>query len=220
MATGYAQKTLTKGTVKMEITDVASDDENMAMALEMMKGTETDLYFKDDKYVTKVNMMGGMVNMSTHISEEKNSFDMLMDAMGQKMWISSTLEETKNSPEAKQAENAKVEYDKADTKEILGYKCHKVTITIPDSEDMTVTGYVTEDIKTKANLIQGMQALQLNGFPMEFTVKNPMMSMTMKTTKVSDELDEAMLTLSTDGYKKMTMEEFQQSMGGMGGMGF
>jgi len=52
-------------------------------------------------------------------------------------------------------------------------------------------------------------------------MESPQMSMTMETKELSDKMDESSLTVDTGGYKKMTMEEFQKSMGGMGGgMGF
>ena len=66
-----AQKVIAKGTVKMEITKVTSDDPQMAMGLEMMKGSQTEVAFKDDQYLTSVDMMGGMVKMKIWWSKAK-----------------------------------------------------------------------------------------------------------------------------------------------------
>ncbi len=215
-----AQKTLEQGFIKMEITDVTSDDEQMAMMLQMMKGSQTEVHFKGDRYVTNMNMMGGMVTMKTYVDEDKKGFDMLMDAMGQKFWVASTLDEARGSEQAEVAKNAKVTYDKNDKKTILGYDAYKVSIELPNQEGMMITGYITEAIKTKANLMQGMEALKLNGYPLEFTVKNPQMTLTMTTKEIKDEVDMSKLELKTDGFTKMTMEEFTKQMGGMSGMGF
>jgi hypothetical protein len=216
----FSQKTIEKGFIKMEITKVGSDDPEMDMMLSAMKGTQTDVYFKDEQYITSMDMMGGMMKMKVQVDKTSNRMNMLMDMMGQKTWVESGLDE--RSEEQKQvAASSKITYDKKDTKEILGYKCYKVTVTNPEMEGTTVTGYVTEDIKTKANIIQGFQSLEFAGFTMEYTIANPQVTMTMTAVEVSDKVDDAMFMLDTKGYKKMTMEEFQKTMGGMGGnLGF
>ena len=218
--TVVAQKTLDAGYIKMEITDVASEDEQTNMMLQMMKGTQTEVFFKGDAYVTSMDMMGGMVKTQTFVNEKNKSFDMLMDAMGQKYWINSNLDEARNSENAKVAENAKVTYNKEDTKEILGYKAYRVDIELPGQEGLAITGYVSEEIKTKANLMQGMESLKLDGYPLEFTVNNPQMKLTMTTVEITDKVDESRLELKTDGFQKMTMEEFTQQMGAGMGLGF
>jgi hypothetical protein len=214
-----AQKVLEKGTVKMEITDVKAEDPQMAMGLEMMKGSQTELHFKADQHATYMNMMGGMVEMKVFVENAQNQMNMLFDMMGQKMWIESKLDESQTPQQKEIASKSKIEYNKDDTKEILGYKCYKMTVTNPEMEGTTLSGYVTEQIKTKANMIQGFQTLEFSGYPMEFTVGNPQFSMTMTAVDVKETVDEAKLKYDTKGYKKMTMEEFQKSMGGMG-MGF
>ena len=141
---------------------------------------------------------------------------MLMDAMGNKSWIESKLDESQDAKQKEIAKLTKIEYDKNDTKEILGYKCYKMTITNPEMEGITVTGYLTEDIKTKANIIQGFQSVELPGYAMEFTAGNPKFTMTMTAVDLKDTVDDSKFTLDTKGYKKITMEEFKKSMGGFG----
>jgi len=215
-----AQKTMDKGYVKMEITEATSDDPQMAMGLEMMKGSTTEIFFTDGKYLTKMNMMGGMVTMANHVDTKTEQMNMLFDAMGNKMWIESSLEEAKKNKPTQDMGDFKVDYDKSQTKEILGYKAYKATITIPNDQNMKVEGWVTEEIKTDANIIQGMEDLKLAGFPLEFSIVNPQMKMTFAATDIKDTVEDSVFEIKTDGYKKMTMEEFTQQMGGMGGMGF
>jgi len=215
-----AQKTIDSGYIKMEITEVASDDEQTNMMLQMMKGTQTEVFFKGYAYVTSMDMMGGMVKTQTYVNEQSKSFDMLMDAMGQKYWINSDLDEARNSENSKVAENAKVTYDKDDTKKILGYNAYRVNIELPGQEGLAITGYVSEEIKTKANLMQGMESLKLNGYPLEFTVNNPQMKMTMTTVEINDKVDESRMEMRTEGFQKITMQEFTQQMGAGMGLGF
>jgi hypothetical protein len=211
-----AQKSIEQGFIKMEITKVGSDDPETDMMLVGMKGTQTDVYFKGDQYVTSMEMMGGMMKIKVMVNQANKRMNLLMDMMGQKTWVESGVEE--RSEEQKQVANSsKITYDKTDTKEILGYKCYKVAVTNPEMEGTTVTGYVTEDIKTKANIIQGFQSLEFSGFTMEYTLSNPQFSMTMTAVQVREKVDDGIFYMDTQGYKKMTMEEFQKTMGSAGG---
>lgn len=217
LATLSAQKTLDRGTVKMEITDVSSDDAQTAQMLEMMKGTSTEIFFDGDESLTRTSMMGGMVKTDTKMNKESGKIDMYMDMMGTKMWIETDVEEAKKAQGEARME---VKADKSDTKEILGYKAYRVDVMNPTTPDMKISGYVTEDVKATADAIQGMQGVELPGFPLAITIKSPDMSMTIETTSISEEIDRSVFKVDADGYKKMTMEEFQKSMGGAGGMGF
>jgi hypothetical protein len=217
-----AQKTIDKGYVKMEITEVSSDDPQAAMQLEMMKGTVTEVFFTEGKYKTTMNMMGGMIKMNNLVDTKTNRMDMLFDAMGNKMWVETDTEKAKGkSPGAQDMSDFKVEYDKKQTKIILGYNAYKATISSSGGQAMTIEGWVTEEIKTDANIIQGMEDLKLQGFPLEFSIINPQMKLTFTATEIKGDVADSEFVLKTDGYKKLTAEEFQEMMGSMGGgMGF
>jgi len=212
----FGQKMLNKGMIKMELTKVESDDPQMAMQLEMMKGSLTEVHFNENQYFTNMSMMGGMVEIKNHVNEKENKMNMLFDMMGQKMWIESNLEEAQSKEQKDIAALSEIKYDKSETKDILGYKCYKMTITNPEMDGMAVSGFVTQDIKTKANLVQGFQSLKFEGYPMEFTIGNPQFSMTMTAVEIKDTVDDKIFKLNTTGYTKMSMEEFQKNMGGFG----
>ncbi len=214
-----AQKTLTKGTTTMEITNVLSEDPQMQMILEGIKGSQTILVFAEDKYVSSSDIMGGMVKITSHVSKKDNMMNMLFESMGNKIWVESTLDKAQTQQQKEIAMKNSVTYDKNDTKEILGYKCYKMTVTNPEMQDMTLTGYVAPEILTKANIIQGFQSVEFEGFPLEYTMKNKMGSITMTAKEVTDKVDESKFVLDTKGFKKMTMEEFQKLAESMG-MGF
>lgn len=212
-----AQDLSQQGTVKMEITDVTSDNQEMAMQLEMMKGSETEVFFKGEKVLTKANMMGGMMVMKNLIDKSADAMNMTIEVMGQKMWIETTLSEMDKDPkQAAVKASTKVTYDKSKTKKIAGYDCYMMQIASPDNPDMTVEGYITESIKGNSSMIQGFQGVEIAGFPLEMTIKNKMFNMTMTAKKISGEIKDSDLTINTDGFKKMTMEELKAMSGGMG----
>ena len=194
-----AQKTLDKGTIKMEITKVGSEDAQTAQMLEMMKGTTFTIIFKGNESITKTSMMGGMVNTDIKMDQKSGKMDMYMNMMGQKMWIETSQDEaSKSQGQVKAA----VEAVKSDTKEILGYNTYRVNIKSADTPNMKISAYVTEDVKAPANGIQGLQNVDLPGFPLMVIMESPQMSMTLETKKLSGEMDESALTVDTSGYKK------------------
>ncbi len=219
-----AQKNLSEGMIKMEITEVSSDNPQVAAQLEMMKGTQTEYYFNKDKSLVSSSMMGGMIKMSYLFNNADEHLTLLFDAMGQKMMVESTKSE-RSDMEAEQNEaaaNVKIVYDENDTKEILGYKCIKAKIESEDGQiPMNFYMYVSPDILASNKMIQGLQAYELKGFPLEMVMDSEQMSMTFTTVELLDKLDTSTFVLNTTGYTKMSFDEFQQSMGAMGGgMGF
>lgn len=214
-----AQTVLNKGTITMEITDVKSDDPQMEMGLAALKGSQTELIFNEKQYVTNMDMMGGMISMKNVVNKGDNKMNLLMDAMGNKIWVESDLDKAQNATEKEAISKSKITYDKKDTKIILGYNCYKMTLTNPEMDGMKLIGYVTSDIKTNANIIRGYEGVEFEGYPLEYTVENanPAFTMTTKAVKIKDTVDEKQFILDTKGYKKMTMDEFQKAMGSMGG---
>ena len=219
-----AQDIIKTGSIKMEITNVSSDNEQVAAGLEMLKGTETNYYFNEDKSLVKANMMGGMMEITSLINNADEHLTFTMNMMGQKMLVESTKEER----DAQQAESGKamdpedfeISYDEEDTKEILGYNCYKATVNHTE-EEFGFIMYVTEEVSASSKMIQGLEALDIKGFPLEYMMDMKEMQMTYTATEVSKDLDTDVFNIETEGYKKMTFEEFMENMGAMGGgMGF
>lgn len=212
----HAQEVLEQGKIIMELSDVASDDPQMAMVMGGMKGMKTEFNFMGDKHVMDMDM--GFVKLKVLVDKANNKMDMLNDAMGNKTWIESALDADK---EAKQtAQNTKVTVDKEKTKVIAGYPCYYFEFSNPDMPDLLVSGYLTEKIKSNANLVQGFQALDLGGFMLEYVVKAPQMTMTTTATEVSKEVDNEKFVLNTKGYTKMSMDEYMEMMKKFSGGGF
>ncbi len=214
-----AQKELSEVYIKMEISDIESSNPESAAMMEMLKGTETEIFHKDGKTLTALNMMGGMITVKNVVDADGN-FNMFMDAMGNKMLVQSTKAESDRLKAENPNPMADLEFkaDKTDTKTIAGYECYKVVATPKDAEmaDASFHAYVSEEIKVKAN-VQGIDISEFPGFPLEFIMEMPEVKIIMTTVDLKDAVDDANFAVDENGYKKMTMEEFQSAMGGMGG---
>ncbi len=211
-----------QGYIKMEITDVSSDNAEMATYLEMMKGTETEYMYNDDKSLVKANMMGGMVEMTTIIENETEAMVLYMNAMGQKMQVESTKEE-RDMVEAKaqkETPDVKIEYDENVTKEILGHECIKAVVSFDNGTDegnMSMEMFVAPDLKMSAKMIQGLEKVDLKGFPLEYIMDAGMMKMTVTAVEFKQEVNAEAFVVDAKGYKKMTWQEFSDQMSAMGG---
>jgi hypothetical protein len=208
------------GTLTLEVTDVSSDDPQIAQMAEMMKGNTMTVVFEGKKSFTEMNMMGGMVAIQV-LSKDNGDVDMLMNMMGQKMYIpTSKLEQEKVQAQSGNTPEFTYTYDESDTKEIAGFPCYKMTVGAVGNEDFKVEAYITEKLKIDANVIQGMKVADFKGFPLEYTMGMGPMSMTFTTTKFDQIVDASKFELNASGYTKMTLEEFTQTMQSMGAGGF
>ncbi len=210
--------------IKMEITGVESSNPEAGAMLEMMKGTETEVFHKDGKSLTNINMMGGMVAIKNVIDKE-GGMNMYFDMMGNKMHV----ESTKLEMDKMKAENPNplsdldISYDKEDTKTIAGHECYKMTVKSkdPDAGGFNIAAYVTEDIQINASVIQGVDISEFAGFPLEYILDMGEAKLVVTTKELKDEIPAGTFNIDADGYTKMSMEEFMESLGGMGaGFGF
>lgn len=216
----FAQS-MESGVIVQELTEIKADDPNMASQLSMLKGSINKVFFTNDKVVTKSDMMGGMMKMSTvTMSENKTGFMLFnMEMMGMKYKVNISEEDVETGKE--NSENMTVTYDKSDTKEIAGYKCYKATISSPEMAGAKITAYVTKELNITADIIQGVSGELIDGFPLEYSIGAPGMTMVYTTVEISKEIDKSEMDLNTDGYEEMSMKEFQKKMASMGGgMGF
>ncbi len=217
-----AQEEIKEGHITMELTDVTSDDPAVEQQLQMIKGMEMDVYFNDSGSLTSMDMMGGMIK-STSLNSKDGSGKLLMDMMGNKMYIPISKEDAEKAAEngAEMWENVDITYDESDTKEILGVTCYKMEIKPKEETDgiMSMTGYVTKAINANANIMQ-IDTKNFEGFPMELSIGAGGGVMTITTTKFDKTVDASVFDIDTNGYKEMTFSEFMDMMGQMGGGGF
>ncbi|MCW3085686.1 MAG: hypothetical protein JWP12_3052 [Bacteroidetes bacterium] len=180
-------------------------------ALSMLNGAELVSYIKGDKRRTDMNMA---IQSTTSIIDEKNQEVVtLMDIMGQKYLIRTKSDELKKEQE--DGPELSIKYVDG-TKDIAGYKCKKAEITVKgkDGKEEMVTIYYTEEIPTSdiKSVYKG-----LKGYPMEYQITQGGIKMTFTAKSVSkDPVPDNKFELPKDGYKEMTMEEFQKTMLQMG----
>ena len=105
-----AQIELSQGVIKMEMTEVDSDNQQIAAQLEMMKGTETAYHFNADKSLVTADMMGGMIKMQTLFNNSDEHLTLFFDMMGQKMMVESTKEEREEGKEDNAMDDFEVVY--------------------------------------------------------------------------------------------------------------
>ncbi|MEE9374375.1 MAG: hypothetical protein V3V00_15070 [Saprospiraceae bacterium] len=213
MLIGQAQ-----GHISFVMTDAFSDNPQVNAQMEMMKGSTTDVFYIGDESLTINNMMGGMINIKMRV-EKDAGMKMAYDMMGSKFYI--PMSKTEMDKMKAEGDNPmselQISYDESDTKQIAGFTCYKMVAIPIANPDMKIEAYITEDIKTKAALIQGVEMEQFRGFPLEIVAN--MGTLVMTTTAISFEAscDPSDLILDINGYTEMTFDEFVASMGQMGG---
>lgn len=207
--TATAQTQLKKGSVTYSMTMPGATEEMAAMG----ESTIT-VHFDEKTQATDMSMMGGMMLMKTIVpTGNKKDSKMTMEVMGMKYEITDVGEEaSKTSKGLSNLDDAKeIVYDKKDTKEIVGFKCYKATITMKDETKSTF--YVTDAIAPQAPSSPEAK-VKLAGYPLEMTIQTAQGNMVMTATKFSKEIPADAFKVG-EGFTKVTMEEFQKQMGGM-----
>jgi len=208
-----AQKTFSEGSVEFEITDISSDNPQVAAQIDMMKGSTMITYVKGDKQLTSMNMMNGMMQQNMIMDKENNSMIMLMDAMGRKIKVDMPLDD-------EQAENTDVDiqYFEDDRKEIAGHDTYKAILsTKADGQETEIETYITEAYTFDGSMIRNAPgAAQLRGLPLEYTISQPQIKMTFTAQNITESVDDSVFEFNMDDYEEMSQEDLQN----MGGMGF
>ena len=133
---------------------------------------------------------------------------MLMDMMGKKIMMKDDMD----SDEIKKSEFEVVK--KSETKTIAGYKCNKAILKDKDGNE--VTYWYTKSLPGYKG--KSIPNVNIEGFPMEFEIKQETMGMKMTVTDVNKKtISNSIFDIPSD-YEIMTKEEMQKMFKGMGGM--
>lgn len=212
----HAQKKLKKGVITLTIEDL--DDVNPELA--MMNGSTMTFYFSGSKGRVDMNMMGGMMRVKAITdNDDASSNFVLMEVMGNKYHI------TDIDPDEMGTTNSfanfndldDIKYDKKDRKEILGYDCYKATATNADGQ--TFVYYITEKIKPPRSFSEN--GIGLAGFPLRIEIDLGMgdgSKMVFVATDIQNKVDKDAFAVpaDSDGYQKITMEDYLEKMNIMG----
>jgi GLPGLI family protein len=181
-------------------------------AMEAMLPDEMTTRIKGDK--TRLEQSMGMGMSQVTITDMKTeSGTLLMDMMGKKMAVSMSKGELDKLEKKKAETKPKFNYVKGGGKEIAGYKCEKVMVTMEGVGEMEL--FYTNELPAGAN----KQFEGLKGFPLEYTMDSGQFKVKMTAKLVTKEkLDKSLFEIPSD-FEKMTFAEFEKAMGGMMGGG-
>jgi hypothetical protein len=207
-----AQGKLKEGVIMMELTEVDSDDPNVAGFLSGMRGSTQDIYFNQDQQKVVSSMMGGMMTTTIVSDMKAKESRTYMDMMGQKYLVRNPLGEEDN------ADDSEVFIDPSKTKKIAGYTCKYARITPKSNEgqDVVVEMYFTEDIQLVGSVSGQVNTKGIKGAPLEMSVSAQGFTMKYETKKVQDKLGKDAFS-EPKGFKEVTQEELQKMLGGFGG---
>jgi len=219
-----AQKAMEAGYIKMEVTEVFSEDEQKAAGANMFKGSETEYFFDKEHTLVKQNMMGGMVTIRSLMNLDTEEIEMYFEMLDQKMFIETNKAEMNTGKDSltqnKPIKELNISYNKSDTKNILGYNCYKAKISSLDSP-IIESLYISEEINVDSKMIQALSDLEINGFPLELTMNLNGIKLVFTTTEIENQLDKNIFQIDDTGFKQMTFKEFQNTISQMsGGLGF
>ncbi len=189
-------------TYKITYTDLPAEAE-MYKAMLPVKSV---VVMKNEKSMTEQNTMG-IINIKMINNSKTKKSAMLMDMMGKKIVMEDNVE----------SEDVKSNFEvikQSETKMIAGYKCNKAIIKNGEGNEV-VYWYTTSLPGYKGKNIPN---IDLEGFPMEFSINQEAMSMKMTVTTVEKKaVNDSVFEIPAD-YEKKTKEEMQDLLKGMGGM--
>ena len=195
-------------TVKYEIS-MTSDDADVQSQLGMMQGSTLKILTKGNKSRTEMSM-GGLMTTTTILDSDKKKGVLIMDGMLGKQ--AATFDEDKAE---KEEEDSNYEVELVDeTKVILGYKCKKAIIYT--EEDYELVYWYTEDIKSKDGSLGKYVKKEVPGFPLEFSIEQPQMTMTFVATEFSEKVKETKGMFDVkipEGYTEKSFEEISNMSG-------
>ena len=206
-----AQK-MSQGSMKMKITDISSkdmDEAQLNMIKSMMGSMTTNIYFKDDQAITKMNVMGSEI---TSIFDGKRT-SVYTSMMGNKYVYHADItdEATEKSQEA--LKNANITKIKGKTQMIEGLKCQLYEYQAQGEDMAPMKFWTTHDIDVDPSLFSQMpKEARKIGFPMKMEIDDPNMGfrMVLEMKDISNKVDDSVFEFDTTGYKEMSAEELKR----------
>lgn len=174
------------------------------MATTWVKGSRTRMEMKSP-------FMGLVVTLADY---DKNESVTLMDMMGKKIALVSTLDDLNkmagDQGAATLPKNMSCK-DTGKTKNILGHTCHEVqcTYAAKGGEESNMSAWYCKDIA-----IHPKQYAAFAGMPFEYSVRNGRMTMNVTTVEISREPVSDTLFAIPEGYVVSTPEEMMKTMHG------
>ena len=190
-------------TYKITYSDLPAEAEMM----KAMLPKKSVVVMKNEQSMTEQKSMG-IVNIKVISNTLTKKTVMLMNMLGKKI----KMEEEMNSDDIPKSDYTVIK--SKETKTIAGYKCNKAILK--DSEGNEVIYWYTKSLPGYKG--QNIPNVNIEGFPMEFEIKQETMGMKMTVTTVDKKEISNSIFEIPEGYEKMTKEEMQEMFKGFGGM--
>ncbi|GAB1309202.1 hypothetical protein KH5_18850 [Urechidicola sp. KH5] len=184
--------------------EISSENPDLKMAIDMMKGTKMDIYF--DQHKTRLDLDMSIMGTTVISNSKDEKVLMLLNSMGVKFAVPISVSELEELEKQTQTTEPKVVLEEG-TKEILGYTCKKAVVT--DAQGNTSTCWYTEEIsfdKSGQNINKDVP-----GALLEYSSFNQGMKITFMATEFNENFEkesEDLFSLEAPaGYDVKTMEE-------------
>jgi hypothetical protein len=194
-----------EGHISYSIT-YSSELPELKSQLAMMEGSYMEVYFKN--YTTKTELaMGTLMKMITISNSETDNLLMLMSGAAGERAVKTTIKEVVAADGDTIEPILKFENV---TKEVLGFKCKKVTQTDQDGS-VTIMWY-TEDIAIDMSGQKNLIA-KIPGVPLLYEISQNGVNMVISAYKMDKKIgkntDEIFNFSIPEGYTEMTLEEMK-----------
>ncbi len=194
---------ITEGKITYSMTLESNDFENEESEYKSPE-TTIELYFSGEKTRTSVQS-GSEMNVTSIIDNGAKKTLLVMTGMMGNLAITTDYTELVESTKASKIEIQFLEQ----TKEIKGYNCKKAKIT--DEAGNRITCWYSEEILCNKSGLENMYQ-EIRGTPLEYRVDSDGTTMIFTLKEVKTKLDNLELLFSTntpEGYKALTMAEFE-----------
>lgn len=193
-----------EGVVSYDI-EISMQNATPEMAARMPK--KSVLYIK--AHHVRQETKGGMMEQTMLIDDQKREVVMLMDMMGQKMAIKSTMDELEKNNTRDVAKYYDFKYTE-ETKTIAGFTCKKV-LMIPktpkssNQEDFVMEVWYATDISNRLNELK-----QMPGLPLQYSMDAGVFRMNYTATSVErKKVADSLFEIPKD-YTLTTSEQMNQ----------
>ena len=204
-----AKAQITEGHAKFSI-QITSNDPEMEGTLSMMDNANMNLYFSENQTRTELDL--GMFITTVVTDVQKDKALILMDVMGMKMAMPTTITDISKSEEYEDDQPEATVTLVNETKKILGYKCKKAIVTT--EEGFETTFWYTEEIAKLSSEGQSIFDSEIPGFAMEFESFTDGMNLFFTITEFNEDSDDfpndIFSTETPEGYKELTEEELNE----------
>lgn len=208
------------GRIDYDITEFRGNDfasrRHISNSLEMKDNSYFKFYITPERCKYDIRMFSGVIDIVLQrevVGEEH--IDLLMNVFDGKIWISTSRMEVEEQCKHRiLPSEVTITYDTTNTKTILGQQCDFFKITINKDHDLrSVEGYLTHDLYSPVSPLYELQAIELNGVPLEFKEVHRGIMLAYVASDISPTLEKGDLEMDVEDYSKMSLSSYISRFG-------